>query len=141
MRRVVFDTSSLVGVVLHALSVPHRAWLIAQESCEILACHETFSEIETVLYRVKLSRYIDTVTRDQFLSNYRASVEWVEISQSQLTAVDLSCRDPKDNVFLALAHVGGADLIVSSDHDLLVLHPWRGIPILTPSQFVSQFSA
>jgi hypothetical protein len=140
MRRVVFDTSSLVGAVLHASSAPHRSWIIAQESCEILACHETFREIETVLHGVKLSRYIDTVTRDQFLSNYRTSVEWVEISPSQLTDVDPSCRDPKDNVFLALAHVGAADLIVSSDHDLLVMHPWRGIPILTPAEFLTQFS-
>src|SRR5580700_6844688 len=122
MRRVVFDTSSLVGAVLHAYSVPHRAWLLAQQSCEVLGSRETFLELETILHRNRMSRYIDTATRDQFLSNYRASVEWVEISQPQLTAVDPSCRDPKDNVFLALAHVGEADLIVSSDHDLLVLH-------------------
>ena len=31
-------------------------------------------------------------------------------------------------------------LIISSDQDLLVLNPWRGIPILTPAQFVAQFS-
>ena len=39
---------------------------------------------------------------------------------------------------LALAQAGDADVIVSSDQDLLVLSPWNGIPILTPGQFLSQ---
>jgi hypothetical protein len=28
-----------------------------------------------------------------------------------------------------------ADAVVSSDEDLLVLHPWRGIAIVTPAEF------
>jgi predicted nucleic acid-binding protein len=32
-----------------------------------------------------------------------------------------------------------ADAMVSSDQDLLVLHPWRGVAILTPAQFLAQF--
>ena len=42
------------------------------------------------------------------------------------------CRDPKDDKFLELALNGKATHIVSGDEDLLVLHPFRGIPILTP---------
>ncbi len=141
MPRVVIDTSTLVGAVLHANSVPHRAWLHAQQTCDLLACRETFVEIETVLHRDRLIRYADEVTRDRFLEIYRISVEWVEISQSDLTAVKPSCRDPRDDIFLALAHAGDANLIVSSDKDLLVLHPWRGIPILSPAEFLIEFSA
>ena len=33
-----------------------------------------------------------------------------------------NCRDPEDNKYLELAFAG-ADTIVSSDQDLLVLHP------------------
>ena len=51
------------------------------------------------------------------------------------------CRDPKDNKFLELALVAGADLIVSSDADLLVLSPWRGIPILKPAEYLALKSA
>jgi hypothetical protein len=40
------------------------------------------------------------------------------------------CRDPKDNKYLELALAAGAETIVSSDDDLLVLHPWRGVRIL-----------
>jgi predicted nucleic acid-binding protein len=54
-------------------------------------------------------------------------------------AVDPPCRDPRDNQFLALALAAEADIVVSSDEDLLVLHPWRGIPVVTPVEFLSRF--
>ena len=44
-----------------------------------------------------------------------------------------ACRDPKDDKFLEVAVAGEADVIVSADHDLLVLHPFGGIPIVSPS--------
>ncbi len=47
------------------------------------------------------------------------------------------CRDSKDNKYLELALAAGAKTIISSDDDLLVLHPWRGISIVTPSAFVT----
>ncbi len=47
------------------------------------------------------------------------------------------CRDPKDNKFLELAINGKATAIVSGDKDLLILHPFRGIPIVTVSQFLN----
>jgi len=46
------------------------------------------------------------------------------------------CRDPDDNKFLALALDGHAECIVTGDPHLLELHPWRGIPILTPRAFL-----
>jgi predicted nucleic acid-binding protein len=42
--------------------------------------------------------------------------------------------------FFLLALTAQADVIISSDQDLLALDPWRGIPILTPAQFLSQFT-
>jgi predicted nucleic acid-binding protein len=57
------------------------------------------------------------------------------VQQSDVAAVDPPCRDPMDSKFLALALVSEADALVSSDEDLLILHPWRRIPILTPAEF------
>ena len=45
-------------------------------------------------------------------------------------------RDPKDNMFLELAVSANAACIVSGDYDLLVLHPFRDIPIITPAEFL-----
>ena len=49
------------------------------------------------------------------------------------------CRDAKDNKYLELALAAGAAAIISSDADLLVLHPWRGVEIVTPAQYVARF--
>jgi len=42
--------------------------------------------------------------------------------------------------FLALALDCQAVTLVSSDADLLVLHPWHEIPILTPAGFLTTLS-
>jgi putative PIN family toxin of toxin-antitoxin system len=47
-----------------------------------------------------------------------------------------ACRDPKDDKFLEVAVAGQASAIVSGDQDLLVLHPYAGILIVTPSTFL-----
>jgi putative PIN family toxin of toxin-antitoxin system len=51
----------------------------------------------------------------------------------------LGCRDPKDDYLLALALAGSADILLTEDEDLLVLHPWRGIRIMRLFQFLEQY--
>ena len=46
------------------------------------------------------------------------------------------CRDPDDDVVLATALSGRADLIVTGDNDLLVLKQFRGIRILSPRRIL-----
>jgi len=52
----------------------------------------------------------------------------------------LVCRDPKDDKFLDVAVEGHADAIVSGDEDLLVLHPFQGIPTVQPARFLAMLS-
>ena len=47
------------------------------------------------------------------------------------------CRDPDDDKFLEVAVYGSAECIVSGDRDLLDLHPFRRIPIYSPSSFLA----
>ena len=54
------------------------------------------------------------------------------VPQRRITA----CRDPKDNVVLEVAVAGEADYIVTGDNDLLVLHPFEGVPIVGPAEFL-----
>jgi putative PIN family toxin of toxin-antitoxin system len=49
------------------------------------------------------------------------------------------CRDPKDDKYLELALASGAETIVSSDDDLLVLNPWRGVRIVKPAAYLALF--
>jgi len=47
------------------------------------------------------------------------------------------CRDPKDDRILELALNGDAGVIVTGDMDLLVLDPFRGVRIVTPTEFLA----
>jgi uncharacterized protein len=89
-------------------------------------------ELAEVLSRKKLNKYLLEEERMRFLVALLKEAELVEIGE-----VVTDCRDVKDNKFLELAVSGKADYIVSGDEDLLVLNPFRGIPILTPREFLS----
>ena len=49
------------------------------------------------------------------------------------TNVSVVADDPDDDIFLALALDGRADLIVTGDRHLLDLKSFRGIPIVRPA--------
>lgn len=48
------------------------------------------------------------------------------------------CRDVHDNKILEAALETKADFIVTGDKDLLVLKSFRGIPIVSPKEFLSK---
>ena len=50
------------------------------------------------------------------------------------------CRDPDDDKFPACALAAEAKTIVSGDRDLLVLSPYRGVTVLSPSAFAKELS-
>ncbi len=67
-------------------------------------------------------------------------LEFKEVCQSIEICHDINiCRDPKDNMYLELALSGKADYVVTGDKDLLVLHPFENIPILSATDFFVNF--
>jgi uncharacterized protein len=130
---IVFDASILVSAALKANSIPERALLRAQEIDVLVLSTAVDREVTDVLSRPKFARAVSLARRKRFLEELRRSAIWFEPS----IAVS-DCRDAKDDKYLELALAAGADMIVSSDGDLLVLHPWRGIPILSPADFLAR---
>jgi putative PIN family toxin of toxin-antitoxin system len=137
VRRVILDTSTLVSAALRLGSVPDQALVKALRTCEVCASLETLNELAQVLDRKKFDRYLDRESRRAFVSLMRRQVRLFAVQDADLAAVNPPCRDPKDSQFLALALASEADAIVSSDEDLLILHPWRGIPIVTAADFLA----
>lgn len=131
--RWVFDTNALVSRLLVPSSVPAQALQKGLESGSLLVSDETLDELAKVLERPKFERYVDATERTRFfemLSRVAIRVEILRPIQA--------CRDPKDDKFLAVAVAGNADALVSGDGDLLDLHPFLGIPILTPAAFLAE---
>jgi putative PIN family toxin of toxin-antitoxin system len=136
--RVVFDTSTLVSAALRVGSIPYQALLNALAICDLCACAETLAELEQVLDREKFDRYLDRPSRQEFVALIRRNSHLFSIENIDLTTIEPSCRDGKDNKFLALTLAAETDLLISSDEDLLVLSPWHQIRIVRPTEFLAR---
>jgi uncharacterized protein len=130
--RTVIDTSVAISAVLLPRSVPRQAFDAATTRGRFLVSEATIGELDEVFRRPKFDKYAPEQKRLEFLAALVREAELVEI-----TEVVADCRDPKDNKFLELAVSGRASHIVSGDADLLVLHPFRGISIVTPQAFLA----
>jgi putative PIN family toxin of toxin-antitoxin system len=130
---VIVDTNVLVSSALFPASTPGKVFDHVQLIDTILFSESTFEELRAVLNRPKFDRYIDGVRRDRFLFRLRSAGSLVDIRRMMQI-----CRDPKDDKFLDVAINGGADLIVTGDTDLLVLHPFEGVEIITPTAYLAR---
>jgi putative PIN family toxin of toxin-antitoxin system len=129
--RVVIDTNVFVSALLSPGSMPRMAVDRAQRLGIVLLSYPTLAELFEVLHRKQFRRYIDEEDVRRFLAALTREAEWVNAAV-QITA----CRDPKDDKFLSLAVSGKATHIVTGDADLLALHPFQGIHILSPGAFI-----
>lgn len=136
MPNVVFDASSLIGALLKSESVPERALLLARTHATICLSPDVEAEIRSVFSRAKFQKHFADGRGDRILGLLSAAS--LSVSPTQRIS---DCRDAKDNKYLELALAAAAEVIVSSDDDLLALDPWRGIRIMTPAEYVRQFEA
>lgn len=127
--RLVVDFNIFVSAALKESSWPRVVVRWLDRFGGLLKTAATEQQVIEVLQRPYfapklLPTYLDDVRR------IFAKAELVTITER--IAV---CRDATDDKFLELAVNGRADVIVSGDLDLLVLHPFRDIPIITPAAF------
>lgn len=128
-QRWVLDTNIVLGAILFPDSVAARAMMKAQSGV-ILASDSTLEELKEVIARERFDRYVSRPIREQLAAEFDRACRIVEIRYPIR-----ACRDPKDDKFLEVAVHGQADAIVTWDRDLLDLHPFRGISILSPADY------
>jgi len=130
--RYVFDTNVIISALFLERSVPGQAFHAALEDGEILLSRPVLKELNEVLAREKFNQYLNLEERERFIFSLLRESTFVNIKER----ID-ACRDPKDDKFLELAVSGKAACIVTGDKDLLVLNPFRNIPIMKPAQFLT----
>lgn len=132
MRRVVLDTNVLVSALVFG-GKPRKVLRLAISGVVKLVTSEILlEELKGVLEGPKF-RYPPKVT--QIILNEILSIAEVVVPSLQ---IDRITSDPDDNRVLECAVEGVADLIVSGDPDLTDLKEFRGIPIRTPADFLSE---
>jgi putative PIN family toxin of toxin-antitoxin system len=127
----VFDTNTLVSAFILPRSTSRKALNKVWEEGIVIISQESADEFTEVFIRPKFDKYLSLETRLEIIDDY--------ISLAYLVKPEMviaECRDPKDNKFLELACSANAKCIITGDRDLLVLNPFRGIPIKTAAQFL-----
>lgn len=133
--RTVVDTNIFVSALLKDESLPALALRSAARLGRILKSDATEMQVRNVVARPYLARLIAPAGLawiDQLLGGAETITVGERIS---------ACRDPTDDKFLELAVSGRADVILTGDNDLLVLHPFRNVSILSPATFLAGLAA
>lgn len=129
--RCVVDTNVFISAALNAGSLPNRVVTHVIEEGLLLLSEATIIELRTRLALPKFDPYQSAEKRRRFGAFIESQGERVKVD-----SVVTDSSDPADNPFLALALDGNADYIVTGDKKhLLPLHPYRGIPVLSPRTF------
>jgi putative PIN family toxin of toxin-antitoxin system len=128
--RLVLDTNVVLSGLLFPGSAPSLALLKAQ-AATVLASDATLLELLEVMSRDRFDRYVDRDLRQRLVAEFVNACATVRI----VSPIHV-CRGPRDDKFLEAAVNGRADLLITGDQDLLGLHPFRGIPILAPAEYL-----
>jgi putative PIN family toxin of toxin-antitoxin system len=134
--RAVVDTNILVSyLITHRPPVAEVIDVhLARGDFTLLTSPALLEELDRVLQYPRLHRYYDVETRVRFVALIAALGEIVDLPEE----VPRICRDPADDWVIACAVIGGADVIVSGDRDLLDLGQVGEIPVLSVRQFLAR---
>lgn len=109
---------------------------MAENLGEVLYCNQTLAELQEVLSRKKFASYITAEDVQLFME--RAASLWRPVMVREILPI---CRDPKDDIFLALAKAGKATHLVTGDADLLSLKQYEKTHILSAQDFSAQLTS
>ena len=103
-----------------------------RSNLQIYSSGVLLEELADVLTRPSATKRLALIDKQarEVLLDYIAAVQVIDAAPLPQPV----CRDPDDDVVLALALAASADLIVSGDNDLLVLDQFEGVPIVNAAQ-------
>jgi putative PIN family toxin of toxin-antitoxin system len=133
LRRLVVDTNVFASAIIFPGSVPRQVVDHSLDHGVVIFSEATMTELAEVLSRSKFNSFVSRADRELFLAQVESVAEFVPIIQ-----LVRACRDPKDDKFLEVALNGRADVIITGDADLLGMHPWRGIAVLSPAKYLKR---
>lgn len=100
---------------------------------QIVVASELLSELEAVLARPAMRRFVEATEGQALLETIRLLADVLHA----LGAIPSFTRDRKDDKFIACALVGQAPFVVTADEDLLVVGEVETVRMITPYHFVA----
>lgn len=137
MPRVVLDTNVLVSGVIASGYCARILDAARRETIQLVTSNHLLEEFGEVISRRHIARKFPKASENaeillDFLRAFAILVPGIPDEES-------ISRDRDDDFVLACAMEGRVDCVVSGDPHLLDIGSHRGIPILTPREFVLRF--
>lgn len=132
MLTVVIDTNIIINGLLKGSCRPILEAFIEKRFCLVVS-KSLVDEILEVCLRPKFCGRIDKNERENLLAIIK---EAARIVKPKIKIND--CRDKDDNIILECAVTSNANIIVTTDPDLLSLNPYRNISIILPEEFLKR---
>lgn len=129
---VVLDTNVIVAAMV-AKGLCHEVVVRGLGSCTVATSSPLLDELE----RTVRAKFPPGPAGRAFLEQLRRRLRIVDPAPLGAPV----CRDTDDDVVLATAVAAGAALIVTGDHDLLVIGRHDGIDIVSPRDFLRRLSS
>jgi len=135
VHRIVLDTNILISSLISKKSSPYLLYYgWRKKRFTLITSEEQLNELNQVLQYPKLRKFIN---QDEATIMISALCDFA-VTVADLPDVNYS-KDSDDNLIIATAIVGKADLIVTGDKgDLLTLKTVENIAIVTASDAVSR---
>ena len=130
----VVDTNIIVSVAVFSSFNPAQCLKKMIAAGGIAFSEPVLQEYAETLSNAKFDKYLSLEKRLLFLEKFIAVGTLLNVTKQII-----ACRDPKDDKYLELAVACNASCILTGDKDLLVLHPFDGIPIWTPAEFLIHY--
>ena len=126
--RIVPDTNLLISAEISAQGTSGQLLDRVLDVHDVILSNPILDELTEVLS----SKFgYDNLRISRVISHILSAAEIVE----PVTFDRQICRDADDDAILGTAVAGQADCIVTGDNDLLVLERFRGVDIISPSDF------
>jgi putative PIN family toxin of toxin-antitoxin system len=129
--RLILDTNVIISGVLFKGEAIRSLLIYVLNEYQLVFSQTTWDDLASVFQRDAFEKMMPLGARLRVLAELASKVEVAES-----TSIVTDCRDPKDNKFLSLAIDANAIAIVTGDKDLKVQHPYKGIAIQSPADFM-----
>jgi len=138
MLRVVIDTNVIISGILSRKGAPAELLNAWRDRRFLLLCSSAVVNEVRAVMQDPLICHKYQLSNDEIEQTITLLEHAVLLVAGDADVAGSVPEDPNDEMFLACALDGQADVIVGGDHHLLDLGTFRDIPIITARQFLDQ---
>ncbi len=131
--KIVIDVNLWISFAI-GKRLKHLKILLKNPDIEIFHCEQLLAELQEVVKRPKLAKYIHQERQEELFDLLLTYSEFISTPPKDRRLT----RDKKDDYLLELCEIINADFLLTGDEDLLVLREFGCTKIKSFNQFINE---